>query len=269
MSPTRSPGCSPLARNIAATRALASSSSGNDTFVSPSRNAGFPSCALAASTSPFAKFVIASDSIREIGSRVQQPLRLPQPRQQRSTYLPVEIRRRPPVAHALRTGPTSARVAWTRGRTLMTTTVRGLEELKALAGKSLGSSGWLEITQDRVNTFAEATGDHQWIHVDVERAKSGPFGGTIAHGYLTLSLIIPLFTELLDVQDVKMGVNYGLEKVRFPSPVRVGSRIRLNARVQSVQEVAGNGVQTQFDFTIEVDGSDRPACIAQALYRHY
>ncbi|HEX2462803.1 MAG TPA: MaoC family dehydratase, partial [Vicinamibacterales bacterium] len=106
----------------------------------------------------------------------------------------------------------------------MTTTVRGLEELKALAGRNLGSSGWLEITQHRVNTFADATGDQQWIHVDVERAKSGPFGGTIAHGYLTLSLIIPLFAELLDVQDVKMGVNYGLEKVRFPSPVRVGSR---------------------------------------------
>ena len=100
----------------------------------------------------------------------------------------------------------------------MTTTVRGLEELKALAGKNLGSSGWLEITQHRVNTFADATGDHQWIHVDVERAKFGPFGGTIAHGYLTLSLIIPLFAELLDVQDVKMGVNYGLEKVRFPQP---------------------------------------------------
>jgi acyl dehydratase len=151
----------------------------------------------------------------------------------------------------------------------MTTTVRGLEELKALAGRNLGSSGWLEITQHRVNTFADATGDHQWIHVDVERAKSGPFGATIAHGYLTLSLIIPLFAELLDVQDVKVGVNYGLEKVRFPSPVRVGSRIRLNASVQSAQEVAGNGVQTQFDFTVEVDGANKPACIAQALYRHY
>ncbi len=151
----------------------------------------------------------------------------------------------------------------------MTTTARGLEGLKALAGKDLGSSGWLEITQDRVNTFADATGDHQWIHVDVERAKSGPFGGTIAHGYLTMSLVIPLFAELLDVQDVKVGVNYGLEKVRFPSPVPVGSRIRLNARVHSVEDVAGNGVQTQFDFTVDVDGLDKPACIAQALYRHY
>src|SRR5215211_6264500 len=242
MSPTRSPGCSPLARNIAATRALASSSSGNDTFVSPSRNAGFPSCALAASTSPFAKFVIASDSLREIGSRVQQPLRLPQPRQQRSTYLPVEIRRRPPVAHALRTGPTSARVAWTRGRTLMTTTVRGLEELKALAGKSLGSSGWLEITQDRVNTFAEATGDHQWIHVDVERAKSGPFGGTIAHGYLTLSLCASFLGQLATVSGISMGINYGIDKARFIAPVPAGARVRGRGEVVSTTEVAG-GVQ--------------------------
>jgi acyl dehydratase len=152
---------------------------------------------------------------------------------------------------------------------VMTTTVRGLEELKALAGKDLGSSGWLEVTQDRVNTFADATGDHQWIHVDVEKAKSGPFGGPIAHGYLTLSLIVPMFAELLDVQDVKMGVNYGLEKLRFPSPVPVGSRIRLNTKVRSVEEVAGNGVQTQLECTMEVDGSDKPACIAQVLYRHY
>lgn len=151
----------------------------------------------------------------------------------------------------------------------MTTTVRGLEELKALAGKDLGSSGWLEITQDRVNTFADATGDHQWIHVDVEKAKSGPFGGPIAHGYLTLSLIIPLLDELLDVQDVKMWVNYGLENLRFPSPVPVGSRIRLRTKVHSVEGVAGNGVQTQLECTMEVDGSDKPACIAQVLYRHY
>ena len=151
----------------------------------------------------------------------------------------------------------------------MTTTVRGLAELMALAGKDLGSSGWLEITQERVNTFADATGDHQWIHVDVERAKSGPFGGPIAHGYLTLSLIVPLFAEVLDVQDVKMSVNYGLGKVRFPSPVPVGSRIRLNTKVLSVEEVPGNGLQMQLDFTVEVDGSDKPACVARARYRHY
>ena len=151
----------------------------------------------------------------------------------------------------------------------MTTTVRGLAELMALAGKDLGSSGWLEITQERVNTFADATGDHQWIHVDVERAKSGPFGGPIAHGYLTQSLIVPLFAEVLDVQDVKMSVNYGLGKVRFPSPVPVGSRIRLNTKVLSVEEVPGNGLQMQLDFTVEVERSDKPACVAQALYSHY
>jgi acyl dehydratase len=151
----------------------------------------------------------------------------------------------------------------------MAITARGLDGLKALARTDLGSSGWLEVTQDRVNTFADATGDDQWIHVDVEKAKSGPFGRTIAHGYLTMSLIVPLFDELLDVQDVKMGVNYGLEKVRFPTPVPVGSRIRLSATVNSVEEVVGNGVQMQVDCTVEVDGSDKPACVAQVLYRHY
>src|SRR5689334_8621867 len=115
-------------------------------------------------------------------------------------------------------------------------TVTGLDGLKALAGQDLGHSSWLEITQERVNTFADATGDHQWIHVDVERAKQGPFGGPIAHGYLTLSLVIPLFGELLTVEGLKMGVNYGLEKVRFPSPVRVGAKIRLAAKVVSAEE---------------------------------
>ena len=151
----------------------------------------------------------------------------------------------------------------------MTTTVNGLDGLKSLVGQDLGSSEWLEITQERVNTFADATGDHQWIHVDVERAKGGPFGGPIAHGYLTLSLVIPLFSSLLQVEGIKMGVNYGLEKVRFPSPVRVGAKIRLTAKVVSVEDVAGNGVQSTFDFTVEVDGSDKPACVARPVYRHY
>ncbi len=148
-------------------------------------------------------------------------------------------------------------------------TVNGLDELKALAGQDLGHSSWLEITQERVNTFADATGDHQWIHVDVERANQGPFGGPIAHGYLTLSLVIPLFGEILSVQGVKMGINYGLEKVRFPSPVRVGAKIRLAATVVSVEEVAGNGVQTTLDFTVQIDGADKPACVARPVYRHY
>ncbi|MFF5076488.1 MaoC family dehydratase [Actinoplanes sp. NPDC000266] len=148
-------------------------------------------------------------------------------------------------------------------------TATGLDELKALAGQDLGHSDWLEITQDRVDRFADATGDHQWIHVDVERARSGPFGGTIAHGYLTLSLVIPLFGQLLDIQGVKMSVNYGLDRVRFPAPVKVGAKIRLAAVVAEVTEVAGNGVQMLLDFTVEVDGSGKPALVARPVYRHY
>ncbi len=151
----------------------------------------------------------------------------------------------------------------------MTISVTGLEELRMLAGRDIGASDWLEITQDRVNTFADATNDHQWIHVDPERAKLGPFGGAIAHGYLTLALMIPLFTQLLDIQGVKMSINYGIEKVRFPSPVLVGSKVRLLAYVVSVEDVAGNGVQMVMNFTVEIDGSDKPACVAQVVYRHY
>jgi acyl dehydratase len=150
-----------------------------------------------------------------------------------------------------------------------TRTVHGLDGLRGLAGQDLGASSWIDITQERVNMFADATGDHQWIHVDVERAKEGPFGGPIAHGYLTVSLVIPMFVELLDVRDIGMGVNYGLDKLRFPSPVKVGSRIRLHGRVGDVEDVKGDGVQCTFDFTVEVEGSDKPACIARAVYRYY
>ncbi|QNS06156.1 MaoC family dehydratase [Streptomyces xanthii] len=148
-------------------------------------------------------------------------------------------------------------------------TATGLDEIKALAGADLGRTDWLEIAQDRVNTFADATGDHQWIHTDPERAASGPFGGPIAHGYLTLSLIIPLFGRLLAVEGTSMSINYGLDKVRFPSPVKVGARIRLHGAVESVEEVRGNGVETRLAFTVEIEGSDKPACVAQAIYRHY
>jgi acyl dehydratase len=142
----------------------------------------------------------------------------------------------------------------------------GLDEIVALAGTDLGATQWREITQDRVNTFADATDDHQWIHVDPERAATGPFGGPIAHGYLTLSLLIPLFDELLDIQGVAMKVNYGLNKVRFPSPVPVGAKIRLAGRVAEVERVKG-GVQATLDFTVEVDGAAKPACVAQVVYR--
>ncbi|MFC3897423.1 MaoC family dehydratase [Lentzea rhizosphaerae] len=151
----------------------------------------------------------------------------------------------------------------------MTTAVHGIEELKALTGKNLGHTDWLQIDQGRVNTFADATDDHQWIHVDQDRAAEGPFGGTIAHGYLTLALLIPLMTQLLDISGVRMSINYGLDKVRFPAPVPVGAKIRLTGQVASVDEVKGDGVQITIDFTVEIEGSDKPACVARGVYRHY
>jgi acyl dehydratase len=141
----------------------------------------------------------------------------------------------------------------------MTVTANGLDELKGMAGTDLGHTGWLEITQDRVDAFADATDDDQWIHVDRERAAAGPFGGTIAHGFLTLSLVIPLFGELLTVRDVSMGINYGLNRVRFPAPVPVGSKIRLAATLGAVEDAGVNAVQAVVDYTIEVEGGGKPA----------
>ncbi len=132
----------------------------------------------------------------------------------------------------------------------------------------LGASSWMEITQEDVNTFADATRDHQWIHVDPERAARGPFGSTIAHGYLTLGLVIPLWSELLQVENVGMSVNYGLNKLRFPSPVPVGSRIRLLGTLASASQVPG-GVQVVADLTMEIEGSEKPALAAEAVYRFY
>jgi acyl dehydratase len=146
------------------------------------------------------------------------------------------------------------------------TVVYGAEGLKALIGEHAGYSEWLEVTQDRVNSFADATGDHQWIHVDAERAATGPFGGTIAHGFLTLSLIPWVLPQVLDVRGFAMAVNYGLDKVRFPAPVPVGSRVRGGVMVEDVAEVA-SGVQTTMTVTIEVDGSAKPACVARFLER--
>jgi acyl dehydratase len=150
----------------------------------------------------------------------------------------------------------------------MALTVNGLDELKALAGTDLGTSSWLEVTQERVDGFADATGDHQWIHTDPERAAGGPFGAPIAHGHLTLSLFIPLFTELLQVEGVTTKVNYGLNKVRFPAPVKVGSRIRLAARLAEVAEVPG-GLQITVDGTVEIEGHPKPAAVLQSLSRFY
>ncbi|WP_432144584.1 MaoC family dehydratase [Streptomyces sp. bgisy084] len=150
----------------------------------------------------------------------------------------------------------------------MTVSVHGIDELKKLSGSALGTSDWIDITQDRVNGFADATGDHQWIHVDVERARRGPFGGPIAHGYLTLALFIPLFTDLLDVEGVTTKVNYGLNKVRFPAPVPVGSRLRLTAVLAAVDDISG-GVQMTVDGTIEIEGGSKPAAVLQSVTRFY
>ena len=147
--------------------------------------------------------------------------------------------------------------------------IQGIAGLKALEGQHLGYSDWLEITQERVNTFADATGDHQWIHVNPERAKDGPFGGTIAHGYLTLSLGPVLMPTILTVSGVRMGVNYGADKVRFLSPVKVGSNLRLGAELSKLEELPGNGAQVYMTFTFEIEGSDKPAAVAEIIFRYY
>lgn len=150
----------------------------------------------------------------------------------------------------------------------MTTSASNIEELKALVGTDLGYGELLTVTQEQVNLFADATGDHQWIHVDPERAKAGPFGGPIAHGYLTLSLIPTLIGGLLKVEGVKMGVNYGTNKVRFMSPVPVGAQIHARASVADVEEIAG-GAQVSLDVVVEVKDAAKPSCVAQVVYRHY
>ncbi|MEU3827253.1 MaoC family dehydratase [Streptomyces sp. SID161] len=142
------------------------------------------------------------------------------------------------------------------------------DELKAAVGEQLGTTDWVEIDQKRIDLFAEATGDHQWIHVDPDKAAEGPFGTTIAHGYLTLSLL-PLFgPQLVRVEGVKMGVNYGTNKVRFPSPVPVGSRLRATAKITGVEDVTG-GVQVAIAFTVEREGGDKPVCVAESVSRYY
>jgi len=150
----------------------------------------------------------------------------------------------------------------------MATTTVSFEELTALEGRELGYTEYREVTQQQINTFADATDDHQWIHTDPVLAAGGPFGAPIAHGFLTLSLAIPFWTELLDVTGVTTKVNYGLDKVRFPAPVTVGSRIRMSATIASVTEIPG-GVQIGVDQTIEVEGGRKPAVVAHGLYRFY
>jgi acyl dehydratase len=148
------------------------------------------------------------------------------------------------------------------------TTFASPQELAGSVGTHLGHSAWLEVTQERIDAFADATDDHQWIHVDPERARSGPFGTTIAHGYLTLSLAVRFVDEIFAVEGVRMGVNYGTNKVRFISPVPVGSRLRAGGTLAAIEEVPG-GWQATLDLTFEVEGADKPACVAQVLYRLY
>ena len=146
--------------------------------------------------------------------------------------------------------------------------INGSAELKTLVGEQLGYSDWNEITQERVNQFAEATGDFQWIHVDIERATGGPFGGPIAHGYLTLSLGPVLMPQVILTTGFKMGVNYGCNKVRFMSPVPVGAKLRLGVKLLSVDDIAG-GIQSSYEFTFECEGAAKPSCVAEVIYRSY
>jgi acyl dehydratase len=150
----------------------------------------------------------------------------------------------------------------------MTTVFKSPFELKDAVGQSLGHSDWLEIDQQRINTFAEATGDFQWIHVDPERAKEGPFGKCIAHGYLSLALVNLFLPQIIDVQGISMGVNYGCEKVRFPAPVPVGSRVRGRGELMAVEEVKG-GIQSTVRVTVEIEGNDRPACVVDTISRYF
>ena len=148
----------------------------------------------------------------------------------------------------------------------MSTIIRSADDLVASAGRDLGATDWLTVEQTRIDAFAEATGDRQWIHVDVERAKRGPFGATIAHGYLVLSLVSLFLPQLLEVRGATMGINYGCDRVRFPSAVRAGSRIRGRGEIVSAEAVAG-GVQVKIRVTVEVEGSDKPGCVADTLSR--
>ena len=150
----------------------------------------------------------------------------------------------------------------------MGTVFATVDDLPAAVGQHLGHSDWMEITQERVNQFADATGDHQWIHIDPERAAAeSPYGATIAHGYLTLSLTNMFLPSLITVEQLSMGINYGVNKVRFPAPVPVGSRVRVGAELSSVDEITG-GVQAVITITVEVEGSPKPACVVESLTRY-
>ncbi len=149
----------------------------------------------------------------------------------------------------------------------MPTVFENPDAVLAAVGQHLGFTDWITVDQDRINAFADATGDHQWIHVDVAKAKDGPFGGTIAHGYLTLSLTNLFLPQLVSVENLSMGINYGVNKVRFPTPVRAGSRVRGGAEIAACEEVPG-GVQAIIKITVEIEGADKPACIVENVTRY-
>jgi len=148
------------------------------------------------------------------------------------------------------------------------TTITGLDQLKDAEGQELGTSDWHEVTQKDIDTFADVTGDHQWIHVDPDRAKDTPFGGTIAHGYYTLSLAPRFSEQILKLEGFAFGVNYGLNKVRFPAPLPVGAKVRMRAKVASVEPIPG-GAQLALELTFEREGGDKPVCVAETLARVY
>jgi acyl dehydratase len=148
-------------------------------------------------------------------------------------------------------------------------TFETLADLAACVGQDVALSDWVTITQEQVNRFADATGDRQWIHVDVERARQGPFGGPIAHGFLTLSLLPVFFESSFDVRRSRMGVNYGLNKVRFTAPVPVGSRLRARMKLLASDPIENDGLQTTWQVTVEREGADKPVCVAESLVRHY
>lgn len=146
---------------------------------------------------------------------------------------------------------------------------KNLAELRPLLGQEIAVSEWVSVDQKRINLFADATGDHQWIHLDAERSAKGPFGTTIAHGFLTLSMIPIFMAQAIKIQDVKMGVNYGLNKVRFTSPVPVDSELRARFKLLSIEDIANNGAQMSWEVTIERKGSEKPVCIAESISRRY
>lgn len=149
------------------------------------------------------------------------------------------------------------------------TTFDSFDALEAAVGTEVAITDWLRITQDRVNRFADATDDHQWIHVDAERAARGPFGAPIAHGFLTLSLLPKWLAEAVHVAGVRLTVNYGTNRVRFTAPVPVGSRVRARLQLQSLEHIATNGVHLCWHVTVEIEGQSKPACVAEMLVRHY